>query len=76
MGRVNDSAISCGDGALVEARIRVGGGEEEIRFGGGGEEEIRFGGGGEEEIRFGVGGEEEDGATAGEGVDYEGEGSI
>ena len=40
-------------GALVEAGIRVGAGEEEIRLGGG---------------------EEEDGATAGEGIDCEGEG--
>ena len=42
-------------GVFVEAGIRVGGGEEEIRLGDGG-------------------GEEEDGATAGEGVDCEGEG--
>ena len=42
-------------GALVEARIQVGGGEEEFQLGGGGEE---------------------DGATAGKGVDCEGEGLI
>ena len=51
---------------MVEDGIRVGGVEEEIRLGGdGGEEEIRLGGGG---------GEEEDGATAGEGINCEGEG--